>query len=73
MSGTQQVPALTTYRAEVAWLMNQGESFGEVEKGIHEIPDLTEDEKAALWLFAFTMRDPAEQQRDARAHLQAVE
>jgi len=40
MSGTQPMPALTGYRAEVAWLMEQGESFGGVEDGIERIPDL---------------------------------
>ena len=30
------------------------------------------DEKAALWLFAFSLRDPAEQQLDARAHLASL-
>mgnify|MGYP006159823899 CR=1 FL=1 len=34
--------------------------------------DLSEPEKAALWLFAFSLRDQEEQQRDARAHLAAV-
>ena len=40
MSGTQAMPALTRYRAEVAWLMEQGESFGGVEDGIERIPGL---------------------------------
>jgi hypothetical protein len=73
MSGTQLIPPLTTYRAEVAWLMEQGETFDTVEHGIDRIDDLTEDEKAALWLFAFSLRDPRDQQREARGHLAAVE
>lgn len=35
--------------------------------------ELTQDEKAALWLFAFSLRDPAEQQLDARAHIAALQ
>jgi hypothetical protein len=31
------------------------------------------DEKAALWLFAFSLRDPTEQQLDAQAHLSSVQ
>ena len=73
MSGTQRIPALTMYRAEVSWLMEQGERFGEIEDGIDRIVDLTEDEKATLWLFAFSLRNPGDQQRDARGHLAAVE
>ena len=73
MSGTQRIPALTMYRAEVTWLMNQGEPFGAIEDGIDQIPDLTQDEKASLWLFAFSMRTPSDQERDPRAHLAAVE
>ena len=33
---------------------------------------VTMDEKAALWLYAFFLRDPAEQQQDARAHLASL-
>jgi len=73
MSGTRLIPPLTMYRAEVAWLMEQGETFGAVEDGIDRIADLTEDERASLWLFAFSLRDPRDQQRDARGHLAAVE
>jgi hypothetical protein len=35
------------------------------ELGMHE--------KAALWLFAFSLRDPAEQQLDARAYLASLQ
>ena len=73
MSGTRLIPPLTMYRAEVAWLMEQGEAFGTVEDGIGQIPDLTEDEKAALWLYAFSLQAAGDQQRDARRHLAAVE
>jgi hypothetical protein len=30
------------------------------------------EQKAALWLLAFSLRDRDEQQRDARAHLAAL-
>jgi hypothetical protein len=30
-------------------------------------------QKAALWLLAFSLRDPSEQQMDARTHLAALQ
>jgi hypothetical protein len=53
--------------------MSGGKSFGDVEDAIDEVVDLNVDQKAALWLFAFSLRDPTEQQLDARAHLAAVQ
>ena len=47
--------------------------FGAVEDAIDDVADLTTDQKAALWLFAFSLRAPSEQQRDARAHLAFVQ
>ena len=51
----------------------RGKPFGDVEDAIHAVADLTLQQKAALWLFAFSLRDPTEQQLDARAHLAAVQ
>lgn len=72
MSGTHLRPALAGYRDAVTDLMRAGKPFGEVEESIDRVEDLTSDEKAALWLFAFSLRDPSEQQLEARAHLAAV-
>jgi hypothetical protein len=72
MSGTQLRPALADYRDAVADRMRSGEPFGHVEDAIDRVDDLSQDEKAALWLFAFSLREPAEQQSDARAHLYAL-
>jgi hypothetical protein len=69
MSGTQPRPTLASYRGTVAELIEAGEAFGDVEDAIDEVADLTRDQKAALWLFAFSLRDPTQQQLDARAHL----
>jgi hypothetical protein len=69
MSGTEPRPTLAGYRGTVAELIEEGEAFGDVEDAIDEVADLTRDQKAALWLFAFSLRDPTEQQLDARAHL----
>ena len=72
MSATQQGPALAGYRDEVTELMEAGKPFGDVEDTIDEIADLTNDQKAALWLFALTLRDRGKQQREAGVHLLAV-
>ena len=72
MGETDLSPALVSYRDKVAALMEAGESFGVVEDAIDGNAELTEDAKAALWLYAFSMRDPGDQREDARAHLDAL-
>jgi hypothetical protein len=64
---------LTAYRDRVEEWVGRGRSFDDVEEAIDEAADLTTDQKAALWLFAFSLRDPAVQQLDAQAHLAAVQ
>jgi hypothetical protein len=70
--GTQRGNALTSYRDAVSGLIGAGEPFDDVEQAIDRVVELTTDQKAALWLFAFSLRDQDDQQRDARAHLAAV-
>jgi hypothetical protein len=55
-------------REEVERMMRAGESFSSVETMIDEAR-LTEEEKAALWLFAWSMRDKRAQQRETRGLL----
>ena len=73
MSGTHRRRTLSSYRDAIAELFRQGEQFGDVEDAIDEVSHLTQDEKAALWLFAFSLRPPAEQELDARAHIAALQ
>jgi hypothetical protein len=72
VSATQRRPGLASYRDAVLEQIEAGEPFGEVEDSIDAVAELTTDEKAALWLFAFSLRDQAEQQLDARAHLASL-
>jgi hypothetical protein len=72
MSAAQQGPTLDSYRDAVEELMDAGEGFGDVEEAIDDVRGLTLDQKAALWLFAFSLRDPEVQRLDARAHLAAI-
>jgi hypothetical protein len=65
-------PALTRYRDSITALMKAGEPFGAVEDLIERSAELAEDSKAALWLFAFSLRDRAEQMRAVKAHLASV-
>jgi hypothetical protein len=71
LSATRDRLALAGYRDEVTDRMEAGQPFDEVENVI-DLADVTEDQKAALWLLAFAMRDAREQQRDARGYLALV-
>jgi hypothetical protein len=51
--------------------MRAGEPFEQVEEAI-EVALVTDEQKSALWLMAFSMRERVEQMRDARAYLAAV-
>jgi hypothetical protein len=73
MSGTQLRPPLASYRDAVTEQLKAGIPFGDIEDSIDAVQELTMDEKAALWLFAFSLRDPSEQQLDARTHLAALQ
>ena len=72
MAATQLRPALASYRDMITELMRAGEPFGDVEDAIDQVADLSMNEKAALWLVAFSLRDPSEQQLAARAQLSLV-
>jgi hypothetical protein len=73
MSGTQLRSVLASYRDAVTEQLRAGAPFGYVEDSIDAVDDLTMDEKAALWLFAFSLRDPSEQRQEARSHLAALQ
>jgi hypothetical protein len=70
---TSQTQGLAGYRERVSELVRAGERFADVENAIDEARDLTMDQKAALWLLAFSLRDRDEQQRVAWAHVAAVD
>ena len=71
MSASER-PGLASYRDSVTGLVEAGEAFGDIEYAIDAVPDLTNDQKAALWLLAFSMREPGDQQRDVEAYLLSV-
>jgi hypothetical protein len=68
MGETEQESASASCRDHVTGLIEAGAPFAVVENAIDERADLTEEGKAALWLFAFSMRDRDEPLERARAH-----
>jgi hypothetical protein len=70
---TRSSSALADYRDAVTELVRARQPFGDIEEAIEDATDLTMNEKAAVWLLAFSLRDHADQQRDAHAHLAALQ
>jgi hypothetical protein len=50
---------------QVEGMIDRGEAFARVEDAI-DAARFSQHHKAALWLFAWSLRDPAVQRRDAR-------
>ena len=65
-------PTLGDHQNVVKGMMDASEPFGEVETFINEAPALDEDEKAALWLLAWSLRDAWTQRREALAMLSSL-
>ena len=55
---------------QVEGMIHRGEAFARVEDAI-DAARLSQQHKAALWLLAWSLRDPAVQRRDARLMAQA--
>jgi hypothetical protein len=47
----------------------RGESFDRIEADVIEPSGLPEDQKSALWLYAWSFVDELTQRREARAHI----
>lgn len=63
--------SLVDYQDKVEGMMHAGELFGVVEDTINAAA-LVENQKAALWLLAWSSRDSLAQRRDAVAALALV-
>ena len=70
MSSTHPV-SLGDYQDQVEGMMQAGELFGVVEDTINTAA-LEEEQKAALWLLAWSSRDSWAQRRDALGMLDLV-
>lgn len=60
------------HRDVVESMMDARSPFGEVEDFINEAPALDQNEKAALWLLAWSLREGQVQRREALAMLSAL-
>ena len=69
MSETYTGTAIAGYRSAVAERLEAGDAFGEVESAIDGISELSEDQRAALWLFAFAERRAGDGRPARRARL----
>ena len=56
---------------QVEGMMEQGTAFACVEEAI-DAAEFSQDHKAALWLLAWSHRDPERQRRDARLALAGI-
>jgi hypothetical protein len=65
-------PTLDYHQDVVEGMIDASEPFGEVETFINGAAALDEDEKAALWLLAWSLRDAWVQRREALAMLGAL-
>jgi hypothetical protein len=70
MSSTHPV-SLDDYQNQVEGMIHAGDLFGVVEDTINAAA-IEEDQKAALWLLAWSSRDRFAQRRDALAALALV-
>jgi hypothetical protein len=57
---------MTAAKQKVCEMMSRNASLEEIEDAIEEFPDLGDDERAALWLLAWTARDMGIQGRVAQ-------
>jgi len=65
-------PMLGYHQDVVEGMIDASEPFGEVETFINEAAALDQDEKAALWLLAWSLREAWVQWREALAMLGAL-
>jgi hypothetical protein len=65
-------PMLGGHQDVVTGMMDACEPFGEVETFINQASALDQDEKAALWLLAWSLREGSIQRREAQAMLTAL-
>ena len=65
-------PTLGYHQDVIEGMMDASDPFGDVEIFINEAVALDQDEKAALWLLAWSLRDTWTQRREALDMLSAL-
>ncbi|MEA2358799.1 MAG: hypothetical protein QOI62_2059 [Solirubrobacteraceae bacterium] len=61
--------ALDELRGEIDARMRRGSSFSSLEDDVIEPSELSDDEKSALWLYAWSFVHWRAQRREAGAHI----
>jgi hypothetical protein len=64
--------SLNQLQGEVAFRMRRGDTFASVEAEIIDPSGLSEDEKAALWLYGWSFVHWRRQRREAMAHIEVL-
>jgi hypothetical protein len=59
-------------QSRILTMMEHGATFGDVEEGVIDHARCDEDEKAALWLFAWSFMSAGEQRYEANQHLRQI-
>jgi hypothetical protein len=68
MEGGEPLQAAQHLQTRISGLLSEGASLEHVEAELIERCDLHQDEKSALWLYAWSLADrPARPERDVRA------
>src|SRR2546423_1468027 len=60
---------LVELRGDIDARMHRGASFSSIEDDVIDTSGLPEEEKSALWLYAWSFVAPDAQRREARAHI----
>jgi len=70
--GGRQVSTLMQLQGDVAFRMRRGDTFASVEAEVINPSGLSDDEKAALWLYGWSFVDWRRQRREAMAHIELL-
>jgi hypothetical protein len=67
------VSTLRQFQEDVAARMRRGDTFAAVESDVIDPSGLSDDEKAALWLYGWSFVGLRRQRREALAHIDLLE
>jgi hypothetical protein len=59
-------------QSRIITMMERGATFDDVEEGVINRAPYDDDEKAALWLFAWSFIPPGKQRYEANQHLRRL-
>ena len=64
--------SMVEHQSRIITMMDGGATFDAVEEGVINTGAFDDDEKAALWLFAWSFIPPGEQRYEANQHLRRL-